>query len=103
MAGRTRHIDVKQYFLRELKEAGIVEVHWKSGDEMTSDIFTKNCSVPLFKNHASKFVGVDEYMKDKISNHDGTPKGRVSKDENCESRMQDKDKYDEVMHFIMHG
>ena len=26
VGGRTRHIEVKQYFLRELKEAGIVHV-----------------------------------------------------------------------------
>jgi hypothetical protein len=35
-------IEVKQYFLRELKEQGIIKIIWRSGDEMTSDIFTKN-------------------------------------------------------------
>jgi hypothetical protein len=28
-AGRTRHGEVKQYFLRELKEAGIIVILWK--------------------------------------------------------------------------
>ena len=61
VAGRTRHIEVKQYFLRELKEAGILKVKWKSGDDMTSDIFTKNLGGPLFEKHGCKFYGKDKY------------------------------------------
>jgi hypothetical protein len=68
--GRTRHIEVKQYFLRELKEAGIMEVIWKSGEEQTSDVFTKNLARPPFEKHSVRFVGVDEYMSPK--------QGRVS-------------------------
>lgn len=61
VGGRTRHIQVKQYFLRELKEAGILEVTWTSGEDMTSDIFTKNVTGPIFEKHIPKFVGEDEY------------------------------------------
>jgi hypothetical protein len=32
VSGRTRHIEVKQYFLRELKEQGIIKIVWRSGD-----------------------------------------------------------------------
>eukprot|EP00957_Ditylum_brightwellii_P104331 7946765-Ditylum_brightwellii.AAC.1 len=32
--GRTRHINVKQYFLHKLCKAGIIECRWKIGDEM---------------------------------------------------------------------
>ena len=42
IGGRTRHIEVRQYFVRELKEAGLLQVKWISGDEMSSDLFTKN-------------------------------------------------------------
>ena len=56
VSGRTRHIEVKRYFLRELKEQGIIKIIWRSGDEMTSDIFTKNLSLSLFEYH-----GYDEY------------------------------------------
>eukprot|EP00957_Ditylum_brightwellii_P151364 11526034-Ditylum_brightwellii.AAC.1 len=56
----TRRIEVKQYFLRELKEAGIIESRWKKGQEMTPDIFTENCASPLFDKHAVTFVGKDE-------------------------------------------
>ena len=66
VAGRTRHIEVKQYYLRELKEAGILKVQWKSGDQMTSDIFTKNLAGPLFEKHGSKFYGEDKYYLESL-------------------------------------
>ena len=62
VGGRTRHIEVKQYFIRELKERGLIEVVWIPTDQMTADIFTKNLPKNLFEKHASVFVGVDEYM-----------------------------------------
>jgi hypothetical protein len=61
VGGRTRHIEVKQYFLRELKENGLVKVIWKKGDDMTADLFTKNLPGPLFEKHASEYVGKDKY------------------------------------------
>ena len=64
VGGRTRHIEVKQYFLRELKEAGLVKVIWRKGDEMAADLFTKNLAGPLFETHASEFVGEDEYFQE---------------------------------------
>ena len=43
VGGRTRHVDVRYYFLRELKEANLIHVKWMSGDEMSSDsLLTKN-------------------------------------------------------------
>ena len=66
VAGRTRHIEVKQYYLRELKEAGILKVQWKSGDQMTSDIFTKNLAGPLFEKHGYKFYGEDKYYLESL-------------------------------------
>eukprot|EP00957_Ditylum_brightwellii_P156829 11936304-Ditylum_brightwellii.AAC.1 len=69
IGGHTRHVEVKQYFLRELKEDGIIECCWKKGQEMTLDIFTKNCACPLFDKHVMKFVGKDEYVTH--DNHKG--------------------------------
>ena len=66
VAGRTRHIEVKQYYLRELKEAGILKVQWKSGDQMTSDIFAKNLAGPLFEKHGSEFYGEDKYYLESL-------------------------------------
>lgn len=64
VGGRTRHVEVRQYFLRDLKDANIVHPKWIPGDKMSSDLFTKNLDRPLFEKHAKVYVGDDEYMKD---------------------------------------
>eukprot|EP00957_Ditylum_brightwellii_P024708 1866610-Ditylum_brightwellii.AAC.1 len=56
-----------------MKEAGIMKCQRKKGEDMISDIFTKNCAGHVFDKHASKFLGQDAYM---MPCH-GTPKGRV--------------------------
>jgi hypothetical protein len=55
--GRTRHIDVKQCFLWELKEAKVLVVKWIPGSENEADIFTKNLDGPLFKCYAELLLG----------------------------------------------
>jgi len=60
--GRTRHDSIRQSFLRELNEDGIISVKWIPTDDNSSDLFTKNLSGPAFEKHASVYVGKDEYM-----------------------------------------
>jgi len=57
VGGRTRHIDVKQCFLRELKEAKVLVVKWIVGSENEADMFTKNLDGPLFKRYAEQLLG----------------------------------------------
>jgi hypothetical protein len=57
VGGRTRHIDVKQCFLRELKEAKVLVVKWIAGSENEADMFTKNLDGPLFKRYAEQLLG----------------------------------------------
>lgn len=54
--GRTRHMDTKHMWLRELKEAGNLIVKWISGKENEPDILTKNVDGPLFERHGSNWV-----------------------------------------------
>ena len=54
--GRTKHIEVRQYFLRDLKEQGLVEVEWIPGATNCSDLFTKNLPGATFEKHAKHFV-----------------------------------------------
>jgi hypothetical protein len=68
VGGRTRHVDVKSHFLRELKEEGLLVIKHISGDDNDSDIFTKNTSVKVFERHIPKFVGTDEYMSSTSDN-----------------------------------
>jgi hypothetical protein len=62
VGGRTRHVDVRNYFLRELKDEGVLSIKHVSGEDNEADIFTKNTSGPVFEKHIRKFVGDDEYM-----------------------------------------
>ena len=61
VGGRTRHIEVRLYFLRELKEQGIIRTEWCPSEKMHSDLFTKNLPGPLFHKHAAVYCGEDEY------------------------------------------
>ena len=59
--GRTKRIDTRNYFLRELKEKGIIESRWISGNDNSTDLFTKNLPNPLFTKHASYYCTDDEF------------------------------------------
>jgi hypothetical protein len=71
VGGRTRHINARYYFLRELKEQGIIKTVWLSGLEMPSDLFTKNLARPLFEKHVMVQCGTDEYLKNRSNPQDG--------------------------------
>lgn len=59
VGGRTKHIEVRQYFLRELKESGIIVTKWTPGANNESDLFTKNLPRAVFEKHAKMFVSDD--------------------------------------------
>jgi hypothetical protein len=60
--GRTRNVEVKQMFLRKLKESKVVNTNWIPREEMSSNIYIKNLQ-GLFLKHGSKFDGKYQYMK----------------------------------------
>ena len=59
VGGRTRHVEVRQYFLRDLKEDGIIWAKWISGESNSSDMFTKNLGGPPFEKHVTTYCGDD--------------------------------------------
>ena len=67
VGGRTRHMDVRNFFLRELKDQSpsLLIVKHVPGDENDADIFTKNTTAAVFERHIPKFVGHNEYMEGK--------------------------------------
>jgi hypothetical protein len=60
-SGRTKHIDVRHHFLRELVERGIIKLVFVKTDENTADMFTKNLGRVSFNKHTKTLVGEDEY------------------------------------------
>ena len=64
VGGRTRHVDVRNHFLRDLKDEGLLIVRHVPGEENNTDIFTKNVTRPIFQRHLSTFVGTDKYTSE---------------------------------------
>ena len=49
VGGRTRHVDVCNNFLHQLKDQGLLLVRHILGDNNDADIFRKNVTVAIFK------------------------------------------------------
>ena len=60
--GQTRHVNVHQNWLRELKEEGILIVQWIPGSENDADMHTKNLGGPSFEKFCKVYYGHDEYV-----------------------------------------
>jgi hypothetical protein len=60
--GRTRHMDTKVKFARELNEANIIRFEWVSTKDNETDTQTKNLHGPDFEKCVRNYVGDDEYM-----------------------------------------
>ena len=63
VGGRTRHCEIKEHFLRELKEQKLIDIDWIKGEENKADIFSKNVTGTIFDKFVPDFCGEDIYMK----------------------------------------
>ena len=54
--GCTRYIDCRLKFLREMKEANVIRVVWRAGENNESDVLTKNLPENEFLRHVSNWV-----------------------------------------------
>ena len=61
VSGGTKHIDIRTYFVWDLKAEGIIVVKWITTDDNESDILTKNSKPKQYHKHVKQFVGEDEY------------------------------------------
>lgn len=52
---RTKNIDTRHCFLRELKEEGILEFRWISGKENSTDLFANNLPNPAFTKYSGYY------------------------------------------------
>jgi hypothetical protein len=57
LGGRTRHINILYFYIRELQERNTVKIEWKN----CSDLFTKNLGNELYEKHSKVYCGeIDE-------------------------------------------
>ena len=54
--GRTRHVDVKWHFIRELIDSEALKVEFVPTENNVADLFTKNLPADLYKRHSSILV-----------------------------------------------
>ena len=64
VGGRTWHVDVRNHFLRELKDTGIIVVRHVPGDNNDADVFTKNVTRAVFDKLVPRLVSMDKYNRD---------------------------------------
>ena len=55
ISGNTRAVAIRFAYIRELKEAGTLEIKWIKGTENTADLFTKNLENKTFEKHEREF------------------------------------------------
>jgi hypothetical protein len=53
---RSKHIDVRYKYVRELIEKGLVKVVYVPTRDNDADIFTKNLTSELYQSHADKLT-----------------------------------------------
>ena len=56
LSQRTKHISVRQHFIREFVEDGIIKVIFVKSRNNDADIFTKNLSRELFEKHKNRII-----------------------------------------------
>ena len=54
VSSRTKHIDVRHHYMRDLHESKHIEVRFKRTDNNSSDILTKNTPRAVFDKHATE-------------------------------------------------
>lgn len=53
---RTKHIDVRYHFVKNLVSEGIIELQFVKSNENKSDIYTKNVGGELFEKHTKEYM-----------------------------------------------
>ena len=82
---RTRHIDIRYYFITDRVKAGKVDIQYCPTEDMMADFFTKPLQGSLFKKHGNNILGLtpetynkyrDEYIRAKAArNNNSSNKG----------------------------
>ena len=63
IGGKTLHVEVCQWFLRDFKQLGILTVVWITGEDNSNDLLTKTLPGPLIKKHTLVYCDVDDYTR----------------------------------------
>jgi hypothetical protein len=76
---RSKHIDIKYHFIRELVHQGKITIRYCPTQEMTADIFTKPLSKQLFTKHRDTMMNLTDHNH----SHQQQTHHRVLSEEEC--------------------
>jgi hypothetical protein len=79
---RTKHIDVRYHFIRELIEDGTIKIVFVKSENNKADMFTKNVSGDIYDRHKRDFIIRKDELKNIMNESDCDIKGGVSRDIN---------------------
>ena len=68
--GKTKHIDVRFQYLREMNEQGMMQIKFVKSEWNVSDICTKNLSENIFQQHAET-LGVIPRDREGVNRREG--------------------------------
>lgn len=65
--GRTKHIDVRHHYIRELIDKGFIKIEFVGTDDNISDIFTKGLSLGPYDKHSNSLgMKVDDSIGEDV-------------------------------------
>ena len=56
ISGRNKHFELKQHFIREVYQAGLLLLKEVATEEQIADIFTKSLARPAFESHRESLL-----------------------------------------------
>jgi hypothetical protein len=62
LSGRTKHLDVRYHYVRELIEDGFIKIISVRSEDNFADGFTKNVSGSIYDAHITEFMAEHEAM-----------------------------------------
>ena len=67
VSARTKHIDIRHHFMRELQDKKAINVRFKRSEDNSSDIMTKNATRDIHEKHNDKIVnGTLDFWKEDV-------------------------------------
>ena len=60
--GRTKHIEIKYHFIRDLVEAGRIKLTYCASEDMVADMLTKGLPIKQFEK-LRRLAGIDELAR----------------------------------------
>jgi hypothetical protein len=67
VSSRTKHIDIRHHFMRELQDKKAIDVRFKRSEDNSSDIMTKNATRDIHEKHTNKIInGTLDFWKEDV-------------------------------------